>query len=253
MKKVNISLKVGVLILLALCLIVSSCKKEEGATGGPKTEKNGGKDVVKVTTEKVSDELVVLPFVLPALVLEGTPPKIDVPNLEKPLGKARPSFYAPKGCVNVSAGKPVVSSDEDPIVGEIEFVTDGDKAGADGSFVELGPFKQHVTVDLGLPHEIYAILLWHFHKEARVYFDVVVQIADDADFITNVRTIFNNDHDNSAGLGIGKDMHYMESSEGKLIDAEGVVAQFIRFYSSGSSANDLNHYIEAEVWGKPAK
>ncbi|MCK4628409.1 MAG: hypothetical protein KAT56_05360, partial [Sedimentisphaerales bacterium] len=115
------------------------------------------------------------------------------------------------------------------------------------------PFKQNVTIDLDSPHEIYAILVWHFHKQARVYFDVVVQVADDADFITNVRTIFNNDHDNSSGLGIGKDMHYVETSEGKLIDAKGAVAQFVRFYSNGSNANDLNHYIEVEVWGKPAK
>ncbi|MCK5271520.1 MAG: hypothetical protein KAJ52_03045 [Sedimentisphaerales bacterium] len=253
MKKVNVSLKVSVLMLLALCLVVSSCKKEEGATDGPKTEENAGKEAAKVETEKVSNELVALPFVLPKPMFEGTPQNIRVPNLEKPLGKARPPYMAPKGCVNVSAGKPVASSDEEPIIGEIEFMTDGDKAAADGSYVELGPFKQHVTVDLGSKHEIYAILLWHFHKQARVYFDVVVQVADDADFITNVRTIFNNDHDNSAGLGIGKDMHYVETSEGKLIDAKGVVAQFIRFYSNGSNANDLNHYIEVEAWGKPAK
>ena len=47
-------------------------------------------------------------------------------------------------------------------------------------------------------HEIYAIVIWLFHKEPRVYFDVVVQVADDPDFITNVRTLFNNDIDNSA-------------------------------------------------------
>jgi hypothetical protein len=31
-----------------------------------------------------------------------------------------------------------------------------------------------------------------------------VQTADDPDFITNVRTLFNNDIDNSLGLGVGK-------------------------------------------------
>jgi len=253
MKNVNASLKVSVLILLALCLIVSSCKKEEGTIEGSVTVGDSGKEAAEVKTEKVSDELVALAFELPKPMFEGTPQNIQVPNLEKPLGKARPSFYAPKGCVNVSVGKPVASSDEEPIIGEVEFITDGDKAAADGSYVELGPFKQNITVDLGSPQEIYAVLVWHFHKQARVYFDVVVQVADDADFITNVRTIFNNDHDNSAGLGIGKDMHYVETSEGKLIDAKGEVAQFVRLYSNGSNANDLNHYIEVEVWGKPAK
>jgi hypothetical protein len=80
---------------------------------------------------------------------------------------------------------------------------------------------------------------------------VIVQVADDPDFITNVKTLFNNDIDNSAGLGIGKDMHYIETSEGKLIDAKGVEARYVRFYSCGSNANDLNNYIEIEVWGKP--
>jgi hypothetical protein len=77
-----------------------------------------------------------------------------------------------------------------------------------------------------------------------------VQTADDADFITNVQTVFNNDIDNSAGLGIGKDMHYIETSEGKLIDAKGVKGRYVRLYSNGSNANDLNNYIEVEVWGK---
>ena len=125
--------------------------------------------------------------------------------------------------------------------------------GAEGSFVELGPGVQWVTVDLGTPHEIYAILFWHFHKTARVYLDVVVQVADDEDFTQNVRTLFNNDHDNTAGQGKGKDMNYVETSEGKLVDAKGAKAQFVRLYSSGSNANDLNHYVEVEVFGRPVK
>jgi hypothetical protein len=104
-------------------------------------------------------------------------------------------------------------------------------------------------------HEVYCIVVWHYHKQARVYFDVVVQVADDADFITNVKTIFNNDIDNSAGLGVGKDMHYTETNEGKLIDvfAQGIKTRFVRLYSNGNTSNDLNHYIEVEVYGKPVQ
>ena len=83
--------------------------------------------------------------------------------------------------------------------------------------------------------------------------DVVVQVADDPDFISNVRTLFNNDHDNSSGLGIGSDMHYVETAEGKLIDAKGLRARYICLYSNGNSSNELNHYIEVEVFGRPAK
>ncbi|MFQ6035998.1 MAG: hypothetical protein ACE5NM_09165, partial [Sedimentisphaerales bacterium] len=134
-----------------------------------------------------------------------------------------------------------------------EQITDGDKEAADGSYVELGPFLQHVTIELGAEHEIYAIVIWHYHKQARVYFDVVVQVAGDPDFTANVKTVFNNDIDNSAGLGVGKDKHYVETNEGKLIDAKGVRGRYVRLYSNGNTTNDLNHYIEVEVYGKPVE
>ena len=200
-----------------------------------------------------SPKFVPLPIELPRPMFVGTPQDTRVPNLEKPLGKLRPPFYAPVGTKNIALGKPVTGSDEQPIIGELEMVTDGDKEAMDGSYVELGPFVQCVTIDLEAEHDIYAILFWHFHKQARVYFDVVVQVADDPDFITNVRTLFNNDTDNSSGLGIGSHMHYTETNEGKLIDAKGVRARYVRLYSKGNSSNDLNHYIELEVYGKPPK
>lgn len=204
-------------------------------------------------TDTVAAKLVPLVIELPKAMFTGTPENINVPNLEKPLGRPRPPFLVPEGTENVASGKPVVSSDEEPIIGEIQMITDGDKEAADGSYVELGPFLQSVTIDLGADYDIYAVLLWHYHKQARVYFDVIVQVADDPDFIINVGTVFNNDHDNSAGLGIGKDMHYVETHEGKLIDAKGVGARYVRLYSNASSANEMNHYIEVEVFGKPAR
>ncbi|MHC4460316.1 MAG: hypothetical protein ACYS6W_01895 [Planctomycetota bacterium] len=200
-----------------------------------------------------SNGLVPIDIKLPRAMFVGTPQDTTVPNLEKPLGKARPPFLAPVGTKNVAFGKPVTSTDDLPIVGELEWITDGDKEGADGSFVELGLFKQSVTIDLEAEYNIYAVLFWHYHMQAVVYFDVVVQVASDPDFITNVTTLFNNDIDNSAGLGVGKDMHYTETAEGKLIDAKGVKGRYVRLYSNGSTSNDLNHYIEVEVFAKPAK
>ncbi len=195
-------------------------------------------------------KLVPIEIELPKPMFVGTPLDSRVPNLEKPRVGPRPPFLAPVGTKNVALGKLVSSSDEEPIIGEVEMVTDGDKEASDGSYVELGPFVQHVTIDLGAIHEIYAIVVWHYHKQALVYFDVIVQVADDADFITNVRTLFNNDTDNSTGLGAGKDMNYTETNEGKLIDAKGVRARYIRLYSNGNNGNDLNHYIEVAVYGK---
>ena len=183
----------------------------------------------------------------------GTPQDMKVGNLEKPLGRARPPFLAPEGAVLLSKDKPVSASDEEPIIGEIEMITDGDKEAADGSYVELGPMVQYVTVDLEKQCELYAMVIWHYHKQPRVYYDVVVQLSNDKDFITDVKTVFNNDIDNSAGLGIGKDMHYTETNEGKLIDlvSQGSPkARYVRLYSNGNTSNDLNHYVEVDVYGK---
>ncbi len=201
---------------------------------------------------KESSQEVAIDIKLPKPMFVGTPQDTRVPNLEKPLGKPRPPFLAPVGAKNVAFEKAVASTDDLPIIGELEMITDGDKEAADGSYVELGPFKQSVTIDLEAEYNIYAILFWHYHKQAVVYFDVVVQVASDPDFITGVTTLFNNDIDNSAGLGVGKDMHYTETAEGKLIDAKGALARYVRLYSNGNTSNDLNHYIEVEVFGKPA-
>ena len=189
---------------------------------------------------------------LPKPMFIGTPKTLRTPNLERQTGKPRGKFLAPSDAVIISTGRPVTGSDSDPIIGDMELLTDGDKEGADGSFVEYGPGTQWVQIDLGEPREIYAIVLWHYHSQARIYFDVVVQGAQDPDFVSGVEMLFNNDHDNSSGLGVGKDKEYIEVSEGKLIDTKGSnPLQFLRLSSNGSTSSDLNHYIEVEVWGKP--
>ena len=203
-------------------------------------------------------KLVPLEIKLPRPLFQGTPKNIKAAaTLEKYSEKPRPPFNAPEGTKNLSLGKKVTSSDMQPIVGELNLVTDGDKEGSDGSFVELGPDKQWVQIDLGAPANIYAIVIWHFHAEGRVYHDVVVQVADDPDFIDSVKTIFNNDFDNSSGLGVGKQLEFIDDYRGKLIDAktakgEPAKGRYVRLYSRGNTSNDLNHYVEVEVLGTPA-
>jgi len=190
---------------------------------------------------------------LPKPMFVGTPRNIKTPNLEVVTGKPRAPFFVPKGTKLLSLKKAVTSSDMQPVIGELNFITDGEKAGEDGYFVELGPGKQWVQIDLGASSTIAAVLVWHYHSQARVYRDVVVQIADDKDFLKGVTTIYNNDHDNTSGLGIGKDKEYIETNEGRLIDARGAKGRFVRLYSSGNTSNDMNHYVEVEVYGSPAK
>ena len=190
---------------------------------------------------------------LPKPMFIGTPRNIRTPNLEVVTGKARGPFYVPAGTKLVSLKKPVTASDMAPVIGETSFVTDGEKSGEDGYFVEFGPGKQWVQIDLKEPYTLQAIIIWHYHSQARVYRDVVVQVSDDRDFVGGVTTIFNNDHDNTSGLGIGRDKEYIETNEGRLIDPKGVKARYIRLTSGGNTSNDMNHYVEVEVYGVPIK
>lgn len=200
-----------------------------------------------------SKDKVLLKLELPKPLFVGTPKNIRSSNLERITGKKRGPFYVPKGTELLSLDKPVIASDMEPIIGEVEFVTDGEKSGEDGYFVEFGPGIQYVQIDLEDTYALHAILLWHFHSQARVYRDVIILVSDDADFLTDVKTIYNNDHDNSSGLGIGKDKEYIEVSEARLIDPKGEKARYIRLYSKGNTSNDMNHYVEVEVYGASIK
>ena len=190
---------------------------------------------------------------LPKPMFIGTPTNLKSANLEVVTGKSRGPFMVPVGTKLLSEKKAVKSSDMQPVIGEMEMITDGEKEGGDGYFVEIAPGKQWVQVDLGASAALHAILVWHYHSQARVYRDVIVQVSDDKDFLKGVTTVFNNDHDNSSGLGLGKDKEYIETNEGKLFDAKGAKARYIRLYSNGNTSNDMNHCVEVEVYGAPAK
>jgi len=186
---------------------------------------------------------------LPKPMFIGTPRNIKTANLETITGKPRGPFFVPKGTKLLSAKKAVLSSDMQPVIGDLAFATDGEKSGEDGYFVELGPGKQWVQIDLGKSATLAAILVWHYHSQARVYRDVVIQVSDDKDFLSGVATVYNNDHDNTLGLGAGKDKEYIETNEGRLIDPKGATGRYVRLYSNGNTSNDMNHYVEVEVYG----
>jgi len=208
--------------------------------------------VLIAATAALAQNQVVLKTQLPPPLFVGTPVPLNVPNLEPPTRGKRPDFYVPAGTLNLARNKKVTSSDNDPDVGTLDMIVDGDKDGNEGSWVELGPGKQWVEIDLAHRANIYAVLVWHFHSQPRVYRDVVLQVSDDPTFRSGVTTIFSNDFKNELGLGAGHDLNYIETYQGKLIDAKGVAGRYVRLYSNGNTSNKLNHYIEVEVWGKPA-
>jgi hypothetical protein len=207
-----------------------------------------------VALESRAQDLVPLNLKLPAEAFKGTPKDIKTNAYTEPYpDKPRPPMMVPPDLKNLAKGAKITSSDKNATQEMLEKITDGDKEAADQSIIFLRKGTQYVQFDLGAPSEIFAIVIWHAFNAAKVYHDVVVQIADNADFTQNVKTIFNNDQDNSSGLGVGTDREYFETHEGRLIDAKGVKAQFIRFYSKGSTESALNEYTEIEIYGRPAK
>jgi hypothetical protein len=208
--------------------------------------------------------------------LETDLPPAKLDRTQKPRRKQGEPFLVPQGTKLLSRGVKVTSGDMEPVLGELEMITDGNKEARDGwfYFVELMPGLQWVQLDLGKPYALYAILVWHCYSprpadyldgqvpdedRPTVYQDVVVQISNDPAFKKDVTTVFNNDHDNSSGLGKGKDDTYLETSEGRWINPKGVEGRYVRLYSQGysclfqgkpSGGSELNRYIEVEVYGK---
>ena len=240
MKKLFIA-NFSLVLLIASIMFLAGCKPAKPNSAEDKTPL---KTDSPVASSPQSDGKIPLKTDLPQPLKIGTPVEVKIPH-EPILGKW-PAFAVPAGTTNLARGKKVTSSDNDPVVGTLDLVTDGDKAGDDGSWVELGQGKQWVQIDLEKDANIYAIVVWHYHQQQeRAYRDVIVQISDDLKFEQGVTTIY----DNSTN---GKDSPYIETYLGKLMDAKGVKGRYVRLYSSGNTTSKLNHYIEVEVFGKPA-
>lgn len=197
-------------------------------------------------------DLAPLPLQLPVPTSKGTPDNLpEGPHVEKFSDKPRPAFMAPKGVQNVASGKKVTCSVEKLYTGVLPQITDGKKDPDDDQVVEMKKGTQWVQLDLEKEYSMSAIVMWHDHRWLQVFHGVVVQAADDADFTKNIRTIFNNDYENTSGLGIGSDKEYFETQEGKLIDTKGQKARYLRFYSRGSTMTAYNVYQEIEVYAVP--
>lgn len=190
---------------------------------------------------------------LPAHTLKGTPEDLPVgPHVEPPPTNAPATPVVPKGVVNVAAGKPVTSS-VPPFLGELSQITDGKREAFDDDAVEFKKGTQWAQVDLGQSYEIHAIAMWHDHRYVQAMHDVILQVSDDPEFKKGVTTLYNNDVDNSSGLGVGTDREYFELHYGRVVAAKGIKARYVRGYSKGGSLSALNCWQEIEVYALPAK
>src|ERR1017187_1564125 len=191
---------------------------------------------------------------LPVPAFKGLPKDLKLgPNVEPFPGKPRPPMMVPFGLRNIAPDSKVTCSDTNVSADSLAKLTDGDKEAADQSIIFLRKGKQWVQMEFDRPQEFFALVIWHTHNTPKVYHDVIVQIVNDSDFRQNARPIFNNDADSTFDLGHGKDREYVETCEGKLINARGVQARYIRCYSNGSTESPRNEYTEIEVYGRPVR
>jgi hypothetical protein len=195
----------------------------------------------------------VLVLSLPAPTLKGTPEQLPTgPGIEANSDKAPATPLIAKGAKNVALDKAVKTS-VNPFTGEPSQITDGKKEAFDYDTVEMKKGSQWVQVDLGAAFNIQAIAIWHDHRYIQVMHDVVVQVSDDPEFKTGVTTLFNNDTDNSSGLGVGTDREYFERHWGRVFDGKNTKARYVRGYTKGSHLSALNCWQEIEVYALPAK
>jgi hypothetical protein len=194
-----------------------------------------------------AEDLVPLHIKMPAPIFMDWLGKLPSPDVERPSGKPRPQLMVPPGVSNVALGKTVTSSATNVPPEQLAKITDGHKESGETNIVLLGEGVQWVQIDLGSPREIYGIGIWRPQYPPRVCHGVVVQVADDADFAGNIRTLFNNDREGGDRLGGGTNREYLESNAGKLIEDKGVKARYVRLYSRGSTEGCMNDYTEVEV------
>ena len=191
--------------------------------------------------------------VLPKPVFEGTPIDVRSPHREAYRGCDVPPkpLMVPAGTQLLSRGCRVTSSDRNVEKKWLVLVTDGDKQYSTKAYLELAPGVQWVQLDLNSNVAVQAVCLWRERPEQIVYRDTIVQLSDDPKFASHVTTLFNNDYDNSAKLGKGKDKEYVEDYFGRRIAGKGITARYLRIYSNGSTSSPYNHFTEIEVYGSP--
>lgn len=191
---------------------------------------------------------------LPAPTLKGTPEQLPTgTNIEPNSDKAPAPMQIAKGAKNVALGKTVTTSVKPFSETQPDAITDGKKEAFDYDTVEMKKGTQWVQVDLGASYKIEAVAVWHDHRYIQVMHDVIVQVSDDPEFKTGVTTLFNNDTDNSSGLGVGTDREYFERHYGRVIDGKGAKARYVRGYTKGSHLSALNCWQELEVYAVPNK
>src|SRR5438876_4423557 len=135
-----------------LAVLISCPQAAEASKDKPDATKN-------TPAAPASGDLVPLVVKLPPPAFKGTPKDLQLSSYVEPYSdKPRPPMMVPPGLKNVAAGKPVTSSVTNMPKDQLAKIVDGDKEPSDQSIIFLRKCTQFVQIDLGSPHELFAIL-----------------------------------------------------------------------------------------------
>ncbi|MFC1498194.1 FMN-binding protein [Verrucomicrobiota bacterium] len=233
----------------------------DGITGASKTVFSVSKALNKTIFQFLVDgrDVEILDLELDAVTraTPGWPKNLKMPGNFRGTELRRPPVIVQPSTKLLSREKPVTCSmGKTPILGTLDQIVDGDKRSEEENIVELSPGAQWIQIDLEKTKEISLVVIWHHYKNAAIYNDVVVQLSDDPQFKTNVKTIYNNDHDNSSGMGVGQDTSYAARWWGEIADARGkafnkkVRARYVRVYTADGAGDEPPRFVEISVYGK---
>lgn len=167
---------------------------------------------------------------------EFDPNLIEIKNGVARLKKSYPNP------VNQSASIAPTSSTSSAVAGELAKITNGDN----NSWCDLGGSGPHeVTVDLGVVKTLRQIKVWGLFHNTRMYSDRIVRISENG---SDWYTIFNNDSDNSAGVGIGTHSEYIETQDGKVFTIPDINAQYIQVWSGDDNLGGNATLVEIEAF-----
>lgn len=143
----------------------------------------------------------------------------------------------------------------------LSTVTDGNRSASEYALIATESTAKYIQLNLGEPHSITKVnILNDYNPEApRTGKDLIVQLSNDPTFATGVTTIYNNDADNSAGLGAGTDAEYAEPPTGAGLTVtlgSPAAAQYVRYWANGHTRTQTNAYnamntpVEVEVYAQ---
>ncbi|WP_262680938.1 DUF5123 domain-containing protein [Paenibacillus sp. J5C2022] len=134
------------------------------------------------------------------------------------------------------------------------YLTDGSTASGTSVVGNTGYPIAYVQLDLGTFKDV-SMFKMFFQASSHLYTykDLAIQVSETADFY-DAFTIYNNDEDNSIGLGYGEDEEFIATPSGTTIMMAPKKARYIRFWVGGYESGDgvaspLTYIKELEVYG----